>query len=152
MKTLAPHALSTPRFLIPIHIRSNRKVASHPKTSKLCSSKRLHSIVVLTSVTCAGSRHCQIKSGTCMAHKKFAHADSKTGSKIRSKNRSPHQGPRQSSISRCGCPVKAATAKAQALCQHFFLFPIEAPGTETVIEGWDDPLWWFPQSDAAFRL
>ena len=31
--------------------------------------------------------------------------------------------------------VKAATAEAQAL------FPIEAPGTETVIEGWDDPLW-----------
>ena len=43
--------------------------------------------------------------------------------------------PTISHISRCGCPVKAATAEAQAL------FPIEAPGTETVIEGWDDPLW-----------
>ena len=80
----------TRRFLSPIHIRSNRKVASQPKTSKLCSSKRLHSIVVLTSVTCAGNRHCRIKVGTCMAQKKFAQADSKTGSKIRIKNRSPH--------------------------------------------------------------
>ena len=43
--------------------------------------------------------------------------------------------PTISHTSRCGCPVKAATAEAQAL------FPIEAPGTETVIEGWDDPLW-----------
>ena len=52
--------------------------------------------------------------------------------------------PTISHISRCGCPVKAATAEAQALCQYFLLFPIEAPGTETVdttIEGWDDPLW-----------
>ena len=89
MKTEGQHGTScivfTRRFLSPIHIRSNRKVASHPKTSKLYSSKRLHSIVVLTSVKCAGSRHCQIKFGTCMAQKKFAQADSKTGSKIRSK-------------------------------------------------------------------
>ena len=42
--------------------------------------------------------------------------------------------PTISHISCCGCPVKAATAEAQAL------FPSEAPGTETV-EGWDDPLW-----------
>ena len=88
MKTEGQHGTSCivfrRRFLSPIHIRSNRKVASHPKTSKLYSSKRLHSIVVLTSVKCAGSRHCQIKFRTCMAQKKFARADSKTGSKIRS--------------------------------------------------------------------
>ena len=88
MKTEGQHGTSCivfrRRFLSPIHIRSNRKVASHLKTSKLYSSKRLHSIVVLTSVKCAGSRHCQIKFRTCMAQKKFAQADSKTGSKIRS--------------------------------------------------------------------
>ena len=70
------------RFLNPIHIKSTRKVASHPKTSKLCSSKRLHSIEVLISMTCAGSRHYQIKLGTCMAQKKIAQAYSKTGPKF----------------------------------------------------------------------
>ena len=68
------------------------KVTSHRQTYKPYSNKHLLNIVVLTSMTCAGSRHDQMKLSRCMGQKNLRKR-TKVGSTIRIKNRSPHKGP-----------------------------------------------------------